>query len=61
MATKLSTYMAETRAELKHVTWPTRQQAIVFTAVVILISVGVAVFLGFFDYLFQSGIAHIIG
>ena len=49
-------YVKETKSELKHVSWPTRRQAIVFTVVVILISFGVAFFLGFFDYLFQLGL-----
>jgi preprotein translocase SecE subunit len=46
-------YFRETVVELKHVSWPTRSQAIVFTIVVILVSFGVAFFLGFFDYLFK--------
>ncbi len=54
-------YLQETRTELKHVTWPSRRQAVVFTAVVILISIATAVYLGFFDYLFQSGIGRLIG
>jgi len=46
-------YLKDTQGEFKHVSWPTRQQAIVFTIVVILISISVAIFLGFFDYLFS--------
>ena len=46
-------YIQETRAELIHVSWPTRKQAIVFTIVVIIISIVTAFFLGAFDYLFQ--------
>lgn len=49
----LINYIRDTRGELKHVSWPTRRQAIVFTLVVILISVGTAVLLGFFDLLFS--------
>lgn len=44
-------YIKDTRAELQHVSWPTRRQAMTFTGIVILISVIVSVFLGFFDYL----------
>ncbi len=44
-------YIKDTRAELAHVSWPTRRQALVFTAVVILVSLLTAAFLGFFDYL----------
>ena len=47
-------YIKETRAELKHVSWATRRQAIAFTALVIGISVGVAIILGAFDFLFAQ-------
>jgi preprotein translocase subunit SecE len=50
---RLINYLQDTRGELKHVSWPTRRQSIVLTAVVIVISILVAVFLGFFDYLFS--------
>ncbi len=49
----LITYLKDTNAELKHVSWPTRSQAIAFTVVVVLISVFVSFFLGFFDYLLK--------
>lgn len=48
----LLTYIKDTQGELKHVSWPTRNQAIAFTVVVVLISVFVSFFLGFFDYIF---------
>lgn len=50
---KIVDYVKETRNELRHVSWPTRKQAVVFTIVVIAISLVVSVFLGFFDYLFS--------
>ena len=46
-------YIKDTRGELSHVSWPTRKQTIVFTAVVIAVSLVTAVLLGFFDYLFS--------
>ena len=49
----LITYLKETRAELKHVAWPTRKQAIMYTIVVIAISVLTSLYLGVFDYLFS--------
>jgi preprotein translocase SecE subunit len=49
----LITYLKDTQGELKHVSWPTRSQAITFTIVVVLVSVFVSFFLGFFDYLLQ--------
>ncbi|MSR87748.1 MAG: preprotein translocase subunit SecE [Candidatus Zambryskibacteria bacterium] len=50
---RLINYIKDTRAELAHVSWPTRRQAVTFTIVVILISVATAIFLGFFDYIFS--------
>jgi preprotein translocase subunit SecE len=58
--TSLGEYIRETRGELKHVTWPTRRQAAVFTFVVIVISLGLALYLGFFDYIFGLGLKFLI-
>ena len=49
----LINYVKETRMEMTHVTWPTRNQAVAFTAVVIAVSIITAAYLGFFDYLFS--------
>jgi preprotein translocase SecE subunit len=49
----LITYLKDTQGELKHVSWPTRNQTIAFTMVVVVISVFVSFFLGFFDYLLK--------
>ncbi len=49
---KLTEYLRETKGELKHVSWPSKNQAILFTIVVITFSIIVAAFLGAFDYLF---------
>ena len=51
---KFTEYIRETRAEMKHVTWPTRRQAIAYTVVVIAISLITAAYLGFFDFLFST-------
>ncbi|MFA6430662.1 MAG: preprotein translocase subunit SecE [Candidatus Paceibacterota bacterium] len=51
---KLSNYILETKGELKHVSWPTKKQTLIFTSLVIIISIGVAISLGLFDYLFTS-------
>lgn len=50
-------YVKETRGELKHVSWPTRSQAIAYSLIVIVISVGLALYLGFFDFLFTKLLA----
>ncbi len=51
---KIKEYLQETRAELIHVSWPTRKQAIAYTIVVIIISFVTAFYLGAFDYLFRT-------
>ncbi|OHA89820.1 MAG: preprotein translocase subunit SecE [Candidatus Zambryskibacteria bacterium RIFCSPHIGHO2_02_FULL_43_14] len=50
---RLINYIRDTRGELKYVSWPTRRQSIIFTVVVVVISILVSIFLGFFDYLFS--------
>ena len=50
---KLWTFVKESRAELRKVNWPTRAQTVKFTGLVIGVSLGVAVFLGTLDYLFE--------
>ena len=53
-------YIKEVRAEMKNVTWPTRDQAIFFTIAVVVISVAIAYYLGLFDYLFRIGLSWIL-
>ncbi len=47
-------YIKETKAELKHVSWPSQKQVILFTILVIVVSLSVSVFLGLFDGIFKS-------
>ena len=49
---KITEYLKETRAEMAHVSWPTRRQSIIYSVIVILISVFVGVLLGLFDSVF---------
>jgi preprotein translocase SecE subunit len=49
-------YINETKAEMKHVSWPTHYQAVAYSVLVILISVCLALYLGFFDSVFTAGI-----
>ncbi|MEK7150996.1 MAG: preprotein translocase subunit SecE [Patescibacteria group bacterium] len=50
MFSRFTNYLKETRQELRKVNWPTRSQTIQYTVLVIVISVGVAIFLGVLDY-----------
>lgn len=53
-------YVKAVRGEFAHVTWPTRTQAITYTALVIGISFFVAFLLGGFDFLFTLGVEKIL-
>ncbi len=57
----LGQYIKDTRSELNHVAWPTRVQTIIYTILVISISLVVSLYLGFFDFLFTSGLARVVG
>ncbi len=57
----ITSYIKETRAEMKNVNWPTRKQAIGYSVAVVVISVVVAYILGAFDFIFARGLAKILG
>jgi preprotein translocase subunit SecE len=50
---KIIAFIKESRAELRKVNWPTRAQTVKYTGLVIGVSLGVALFLGVLDYLFE--------
>jgi preprotein translocase subunit SecE len=50
--TKISVYLKEVVIEMKKVNWPTRQQTIRYTLIVLGISVAVAIFSGVLDFIF---------
>lgn len=54
------TFIKSVRSELLQVTWPTRQETIRLTAVVIIISVFVGVYLGIADFGFAKLLEFII-
>lgn len=53
-------YIKDTQGELRHVAWPTRLQTIVYTILVVAISIGVSLYLGLFDFLFTTGLARFL-
>ena len=61
MSNPFTQYLKDTRSELNHVAWPTTNQTIIYTLLVAAISLGVAAYLGFFDYLFTTLLAHAAG
>jgi preprotein translocase subunit SecE len=49
-------YLKDTKAEMKHVSWPTKSQTISFTTLVIAISIAGALLLGVFDAGFRKAL-----
>lgn len=50
---RLRDYFIGAIGEMKKVVWPTKKQTITYTLLVITMSVGVAIFFGVLDYLFN--------
>jgi len=50
---KITTFLKEVRMEMKKVNWPTRQETLRYTLIIIGMSSGVALFLGGLDYVFR--------
>jgi preprotein translocase subunit SecE len=57
---KITNYIKNVRAELKHVNWPTRAQAIGYTVIVIVFSAIIAALLGVFDFIFSGILQKLI-
>ncbi len=53
---KITDYFKEVKAEMSHVSFPTRKQTIAFTGVVILLSLVMAVYLGLVDYVLSLAV-----
>jgi preprotein translocase SecE subunit len=60
MWTRIKRFFEESRQEIRHVNWPSRQEATRLTTIVIGIALGLACFLGFFDWLFSNLIKNFI-
>lgn len=54
--TKLATYLKESIAEIKKVTWPTKTQTQNYTLLVLGVTIAMAVFLGLMDNIFNLGL-----
>lgn len=54
------TYLRNVRGELAHVVWPDRNQAMVHTVLIILVSAAVAIYLSGLDYVFTGVVDRVI-
>lgn len=61
MTNPITDYFGQVRQELTRVTFPTRSQLKRLTAVVLLISTGVGLYLGVLDYLFKELLKQLVG
>jgi preprotein translocase subunit SecE len=60
MATTPVTFLKEVRDELKKVVWPTKQEVVRLTMVVIIVSLIVGFYLGGLDYIFTKIMAFVL-
>ena len=58
---RASGWLYDTRAELKKVVWPTREQAINLTGLVIAVALAVAAFVGVVDAIFEKIVQFVAG
>jgi preprotein translocase subunit SecE len=61
MIERIKTYLSETRTELKKVTWPSRQDLIDSTKVVIVATLIMTVFIGIVDQVLSRIIKLVFG
>ena len=54
-------YFRETRAELRKVVWPTREEAINLTLIVVATIIAMSAFFGIVDYLFTQLFSFLLG
>jgi preprotein translocase subunit SecE len=53
-------YLRETRGEIRKVTWPTREEALRLTAIVLAVTLASAIFFWFWDTVFSNGLNWLI-
>lgn len=53
-------YLKDVRAEMHHVSWPTRRTTIAYTVAVLGVSIATAVYLGLLDYVFSLIITRVV-
>jgi len=51
---KIMQFIREAYAEMRKVKWPTRQQTVHYTVLVVIIALATAAYIGVLDYIFSS-------
>lgn len=57
---QLADYIKGAISEMKKVVWPSRKETIQYSAIVIAMSIGMAIFFGILDYVFGIGLELLI-
>lgn len=60
MFEKIKDYFKGSISEMKKVVWPTKKQTTTYSIIVIAMSIGVAIFFGVLDYIFNIGLGIFI-
>jgi len=60
MFEKIKLFLSESKQELKRVNWPRREETVRYTVFVIILSLGIAVFLGILDYIFIQILQRVV-
>ncbi len=53
-------YLRDTRGELRHVSWPTKQQTLNYTIIVLAIAIGTGLFLGLLDFVLKEALTRFV-
>ena len=58
---RIQKWWRETKGELRKVTWPTKEEALNMTKIVLVVVVAMAIFLGLIDSAFSKLVGLVIG
>jgi preprotein translocase SecE subunit len=56
-----ATYLKQVRAEFAHIVWPSNRTAVAHALVIVFIAAVIALLVGVLDYVFGTGVNHLIG
>ena len=57
---KIVKYLEGVRGEMKHINWLTRDEVVAYTALVIAVSLFIAVYIGALDIAFKNGLDYLL-
>lgn len=57
---KIINYFKNSKAEIAHVSWPTRRQAVAHTAIVVAAALTVAAYVAVLDYIFSGFVENFL-